>query len=277
MQVGEALRHGTERLMNGGSGSPRLDAALLLAHTLQTPREALITHPERSISENQARTFESLLVLRARGMPIAYLLGSRPFWDRTFRVTSHVLIPRPETEKLVEVALQWARKQPGSLRILDVGTGSGVIAVTLAAQLPDAQVIATDVSLAALRVAQENADGLPNLTLIQADLLEPFAGRFDLIASNLPYIASEELSILDVAKFEPLVALDGGADGLRLIERLLAQTPAYLTSPGLLLLEHGADQGPAVAALAQIAFPNAQVQIVKDDAGLDRLVRIALD
>ncbi len=275
MQVGEALRQGTERLMNGGSGSPRLDAALLLAHTLQTPREALIAHPERNISENEARTFESMIVLRARGMPIAYLLGSRPFWDRTFRVTSHVLIPRPETEKLVEVALRWAREQPKPLRIIDVGTGSGVIAVTLAAQLPNAQVIATDVSLAALRIAQENADDLPNLTLLQADLMEPFTGRFDLIASNLPYIASAELSILDVAKFEPLVALDGGGDGLRLIERLLVQALTRLASPGLMLLEHGADQGPAVAALARSAFPDAQVQIIKDDAGLDRLVQIS--
>jgi release factor glutamine methyltransferase len=273
----------------GVSGSPRLDVQLLLAHALQTTREALIAHPEMALSEVQARTFDSLLALRQHGMPIAYLLGTRPFYDRLFRVTPHVLIPRPETEKLVETALAWCAErqralaetpQPRPLRIVDIGTGSGVIAVTLAARLPAAQVYATDISYNALLVAAENGAALPNLRLIHADLLAPFSAqppdRFDLIASNLPYIASAELDILEVAKFEPLVALDGGDDGLNLIRDLLRQIPARLARPGLLLLEHGADQGPRVAALAAAALPGGQTRIIKDDAGLDRFVQVTL-
>ncbi len=271
-----ALRDAIQRLM-GASGSPRLDAQLILAHTLTAPREALIAHPERLLTAHEVQTFGMLVKLRTRGMPIAYILGQRPFFDRTFYVTSHVLIPRPETEKLVEVALAWAHEREHDLptpRLIDVGTGSGVIALSLAAHLPHAQVIAADVSAAALLIAQENAIGLSNVSIVQADLLAPFGGQFDLIASNMPYIATGELDILEVARFEPHIALDGGSDGLLLIRRLLEAAPRRLATPGLMLLEHGADQGPAVAELARQAFPEACVTILKDDAGLDRIVRI---
>lgn len=267
-----ALGDATRRLM-GASGSPRLDAQSILAHALSTPRESLIAHPERALSEHEAHVFEKLLTLRLHGMPIAYIFGQRPFYDRTFRVTPHVLIPRPETEGVVEAALAWARGLFAPC-LIDVGTGSGVIGLTLAAHLPHARVIAVDVSAAALNIACENAAGLTNVSLVQADLLSPFAGPFDVIAANLPYIATGELNILEVARFEPHVALDGGFDGLALIRRLLAMAPARLASPGLMLLEHGADQGPAVAELAHYAFPEAQIAILKDDAGLDRIVRI---
>ncbi len=269
-----ALHDATRRLM-GASGSPRLDAQLILAHALETPRESLIGHPERLLSEHEARTFETLVTLRTRGMPIAYIFGKRPFYDRTFRVTSHVLIPRPETEEVIEAALHWLNERVlPTPRIIDVGTGSGVIGLTLAAHVPHARVVATDVSAAALIVARDNADGLTNVAFVQADLVEPFSGTFDVIASNLPYIATDELNILEVAHFEPHVALDGGSDGLALIRRLLNVAPCHLASPGLMLLEHGADQGAAVAELACQAFPDAQVAILKDDAGLDRIVRI---
>ncbi len=260
----------------GASGSPRLDAQLLLAHVLNTPRETLLAHSEWIISATEAHTFEHLVTLRIRGMPIAYLLGTRPFYDRLFRVTPHVLIPRPETELLVQQALDWARALPTSvpLHALDVGTGSGVIAVTLAVHLPRAQIIGSDVSAAALSLAQVNAEGVPNVRLVQADLLTPFVGPFQIIASNLPYIATADLSILDVARFEPHVALDGGWDGLALIGRLLDAAPRLLAKPGLLLIEHGADQGPAALNLAQQAFPEAAVTLLKDDAGLDRAVRV---
>jgi release factor glutamine methyltransferase len=276
MRLDEALRMAA-RTLDGHSGSPRLDAALILAHVLRRPREYLIAHGEEPLSAEQGGAFAKLLSLRVAGMPIAYILGARPFYDREFRLTSHVLIPRPETEHVVEAALSWAAGRPGPLWVVDVGTGSGVIGVSVAAHLPAAQVVATDVSFPALQIAQINGEGLPNLHFAQSDLLSALSGPFDIIAANLPYIATADLSVLDVAKFEPHIALDGGPDGLVLIRRLLAQAPTRLRRPGLVLLEMGADQGAAVAALGRAAFPAADVRVLKDLAGLDRVVRIAVD
>ncbi|MFN7210795.1 MAG: N5-glutamine methyltransferase family protein, partial [Aggregatilineales bacterium] len=164
-----------------------------------------------------------------------------------------------------------------TLRIADVGTGSGAIAVTLAARLPAARVLATDISAAALQVAQRNGQNLPNLRYMQCDLLSGIGGQFDVICANLPYIATAELQELEVAKFEPLLALDGGADGLALIRALLQQAPSHMTTPGLLLLEIGAEQGEAVCAAAQEAFgERAQISLHKDRAGLDRVLQVAL-
>jgi len=280
--VADALTDAIRRLMSV-TRSPRMDAQLILAHTLSVPRETLIAHSERALSPLEATTFDKLLTLRAHGMPIAYIFGQRAFMDRSFRVTSHVLIPRPETEQLVTLAVDWAHGLSVP-RVIDVGTGSGVIALSIAAKLPHARVVATDVSAAALIVAQDNyrdvqdqPDAPQNVTFVQSDLLAAFGtGTFDLIAANLPYIATGELDILEVAHFEPHVALDGGSDGLVLIRRLLIDAPRVLTSPGLLLLEHGADQGAAVLALAQSAFPNGQAALLKDDAGLDRVVRVSV-
>ncbi len=270
--IGEVLKQATASLM-GVSGSPRLDAQLILGHVLDKPREYLIAHSEDPLRELDDHIFHKLLTLRMKGMPIAYILGSRPFYDRTFIVTPHVLIPRPETEHLVEAAMAWA-KDRGSVRLVDVGTGSGVIAVTLAAHLPQARVVATDVSHAALLIARENGGDLTNIQYVQANLLEPLRGPLDIICANLPYIDTTEMGILDVAHFEPHVALDGGRGGLVLIRHLLDQAPARLAMPGLLLLEIGADQGPAVEALAKAAFPHADVRVLKDYAKLDRVVRV---
>lgn len=267
----DALRRATERLM-GHASAPRLDALLIMAHVLELPREYLIAHDETPLTPLQAAVYDKLVTLRAKGMPTAYILGRRPFYDRQFMVTPHVLIPRPETEHVVEQALAWAN-QRSTLRVVDVGTGSGAIAVTLAAHLPHCRVVATDVSFAAAQIAAINGRDLPNLQVIQADLLTPFSGRFDVICANMPYIATEDLNVLEVAKFEPHVALDGGSDGLRLIVRLLEQIPQRLARPGLVLLEHGADQGPAVAELTRRALPSTEVEVIKDLAGLDRLVR----
>lgn len=273
--VDQALKNAIAALM-GASGSPRMDAQLILSHVIDKPREYLIAHGEHTLTDLEAQTFQKLLTLRTKGMPIAYILGERPFFDRTFRVTSHVLIPRPETEHLVEAAIAWAKDKP-SIRLVDVGTGSGIIALTLAAHLPNSRVIATDVSAAALIVARDNGEGLNNVDYVQSDLLAAVNGLFDMICANLPYIATGEMNVLEVAKFEPHVALDGGDDGLVLIRRLLEQAPTRIKTPGLILLEMGADQGQAVAALGKSAFPNADVQVLKDYAGLDRVVRIELD
>jgi release factor glutamine methyltransferase len=269
--VGDLLKQGIAKLQ-GVSGTPRSDVQTMIAHVIDKPREYIIAHTEAVLTADQLHTFEKLLTLRSRGMPLAYIVGRRAFFDRDFRINPHVLIPRPETEHVVEEALEWVKGRP--VQLVDVGTGSGVIALTLAAKLPNAQVLATDVSAAALLVARENAAGLQNVTFIQGDLLAPLHGSFDVICANLPYIATGEMNVLDVAKFEPHVALDGGGDGLVLIRKLLDQAPSRLAKPGLLLMEHGADQGPAVAELAQKAFPDANVRIVKDLAGLDRVTRV---
>lgn len=270
--IDAVLKQATAALM-GVSGSPRLDAQLILGHVVDKPREYLIAHSEQTLSDLQLHTFDKLLTLRARGMPIAYILGQRPFYDRSFKVTPHVLVPRPETEHVVEAALDWGKSR-GEIRVVDVGTGSGAIAVSLAAHLPEAHVIATDISHAALLIARDNSEGLSNVSFVQADLLAPLRGPLDVICANLPYIATGEMQVLEVAHFEPHVALDGGADGLDLIRRLLAQAPTRLASRGLLLMEIGADQGAAVEVLARATFPGASVTVLKDYAKLDRVVRV---
>jgi release factor glutamine methyltransferase len=278
--VRAALEAATAQLM-GHSGTPRLDAQLILAHLLNQRREQLIAHDEMPLSIDQIAAYAKLIALRASGMPIAYILGRRTFFDRELVVNPHVLIPRPETELIVECALAWIqahdRQSDPTLRIVDVGTGSGAIAVALASRLPSARILATDISVAALQVAQLNGRDLPNVRYMQCDLLSGIGGQFDVICANLPYIATAELNVLEVAKFEPAIALDGGSDGLALIRRLLEQAPSHMARPGLLLLEIGADQGESARAAAQAAFgQTAQISLRKDLSGLDRVLHVTL-
>jgi release factor glutamine methyltransferase len=256
-----------------------IDAPLILMHVLGVDRAALLTHPDRELTSEQATTFRALIVQRAAGVPVPYLTGSRAFYDLDFAVTPDVLIPRPETEHLVESALQWAQGRH-ALRLVDVGTGSGAIAVTLVVHLPEARVWAVDVSAAALDVARRNAirhGAAERITFVQGDLLEPLIAAdqpVDLIAANLPYIASDELKTLPVAQYEPLLALDGGADGLDFIRRLLVQAPRVLARDGLLMMEIAAGQGARVCELGAAAFPDARVTLIRDYAGLERVVRV---
>ncbi|WP_119065644.1 peptide chain release factor N(5)-glutamine methyltransferase [Aggregatilinea lenta] len=276
-RVEQALAWARARLAD--ADAEPLDAALLLAHVLGVERAILIAHPDQPLLPDQAAVFGALIRQRAAGMPVAYLLGRRAFYDRDLAVTPDVLIPRPETEHLVEAALDWARGR-ADLRVVDVGTGSGAIAVTLAAHLPDARIWAVDVSAEAVAVARQNADayGLAaRITVMHGDLLAPVLAsgvRADLIAANLPYIPSGDLSALVVAQHEPRLALDGGPDGLDVIRRLLAQAPDVLAPAGLLLLEIGAGQGRAVMALAEAVFPGATARLHLDYAGHDRVVSL---
>jgi len=261
-------------------GAEPLDAPVLLAHLLGVDRAALHAHPERPLTPEQAARFRQMIAGRGRGVPVAYLTGRRAFFDREFVVSPAVLIPRPETEHLIEAALEWARGRAG-LRIADVGTGSGAIAVTLAARLPDAAVWAIDASEDALAVARHNAARAgvaARITWFRGDLLSPLlanASQVDLIAANLPYIPSADLDGLAVARFEPRAALDGGPDGLDLIRRLLAQAPGVLAPGGLALLEIQSGQGKRVAELAGAAFEGAEVRVLADYAGYDRVVWIS--
>ncbi len=258
-----------------------LDGPLLLAHVLGCDRTVLLAHPEYPLTPEQETAFRALVARRAEGIPVAYLTGRRAFFDLELLVTPDVLIPRPETEHLVELALTWARGRGGRLRLIDVGTGSGAIALALARHLPEAQVWAVDLSFAALQVARINAarHGLgKRVHFLQADLLTAWGGPtppFDLIAANLPYIPTVTLADLPVARHEPLLALDGGLDGLTLIRRLMAQAPRVLTTNGLLLMESEATQGEQVTALAAQAFPGAMIQVHQDYAGLLRVLSVA--
>jgi release factor glutamine methyltransferase len=265
----------------GASDDDPLDPAILLMRVLGVDRAALLTHPERTLTPEQSALFRAWIERRAAGVPVPYLTGWRAFYDRELMVTPDVLIPRPETEHLIESALQWAQgRDPHRLRVVDVGTGSGAIAVILAAHLPGARLWAIDLSAAALNVARQNAiqQGVAEqITFMPGDLLEPMIAanqKADVIAANLPYIASDELETLAVAQHEPRLALDGGADGLDLIRRLLRQAPQVLAPGGLLLLEIGAGQGERVRALAETAFPGAAISVIYDYAGSERVVRI---
>lgn len=266
--IGAALRMARAQV-------PSLDAQLLLCDLLCVDRAYLFAHPEHPLSAVQQAAYADLIRRRAQGEPLDYIRGWTHFYDRSFRVTPDVLVPRPETELLLEMALTHAEAHPG-LTVVDVGTGSGALAVTVAALRPDAQVYGIDLSPAALKVAQANAsDHDAAVTFLHGDLLTPLiesGRRADLVLANLPYIASDDLPALEVSRWEPALALDGGPDGLDLVRRLLDQVPQAVTTGALLLLEIGADQGAVALALGQ-AY--GQASIHRDYAGLDRILRIS--
>ena len=265
------------RLIQPASDSAAFDAQVLLANVLGVDRAYLLAHPEQMLTAEQAAHFTGLVERCAAGEPLAYLLGRRAFYDRALIVSPAVLIPRPETELLLEKALAFANSRP-SVTAVDVGTGSGALAVTLAALCPHAIVYATDVSPAALTIAHQNAVlHNANITFYEGDLLLPLLEHdihVDLIMANLPYIPSDEVPTLAVSQYEPILALDGGADGLDLVRRLLAQAQTLIHPHGLTLLEIGAGQGPAASREAQTIFPEAQVRVELDYASLDRIVVI---
>lgn len=230
----------------------RLDAEVLLAATLDTSRSHLHAWPDKILSEDQHRRFAEAVALRALGTPVAYITGNREFWSRSFAVTPHVLIPRPETELLVEIALDLVSGNPAS-DILDLGTGSGAIAVTLAAERPMLRIVATDISDDALRIAETNANRHTpgSIEFVRGDWFDALPqDTFDLIVSNPPYIREDDPHLLsEEIRFEPRAALVSGADGLDAIREIAAQSPEKLKVGGFVLLEHGYDQAEAVGAL----------------------------
>jgi release factor glutamine methyltransferase len=263
------------------SDSAGADARLLLMAVLDCSAAHLIAHPEQPLTPDQQARFDALVQQAAAGMPIPYLLGTRAFFRHEFAVTPDVLIPRPETEHLVEAALAWCvRRAPDGAghTLVDVGTGSGIIALSLAAALPCAAVHATDVSPAALAVVRRNMAqvGVPQVRLHQGDLLDALPDSLtpDLITANLPYIPTADLAELKVTQHEPRLALDGGPDGLDLIRRLIDQVHDRLANDGCLLLEIGSGQGAAVQALCQAAFPAAAARVIRDYAGHERVVEL---
>lgn len=277
--IAEALGEASARLAAAGCDTPRLDAEVLLAHVVGQGRAWLYAHPEYIPSTTQRNAYHTLLERRARREPVAYLTGSKEFYGLEFLVTPDVLIPRPETECLVEIALDWLATGPTEGFIVDVGTGSGAIAVTLAVHLAGAHILATDTSPAALAVARRNAarHGVAvRVDCVQADLLAPLAGELRLIVANPPYVSWAELDAAapEVARYEPRHALDGGPDGLAVLDRLLAMASCRLSPGGTLLVEIGADQGERACALARDYFPASGVEIARDYAGRDRVLLV---
>lgn len=249
--VGELLALATERL-NDSSDSATIDAQVLLCHVMQCDRSQLYAWPEHVPDNRQQQAFADLLARRAAGHPIAHLTGEREFWSLSLAVDAHTLIPRPETEQLVEIAL--ALDLADNARVLDLGTGSGAIAVALASQQPDWCITALDASPDALAVARRNVErlGIGNVTLLHSDWFSalPDGASFDLIVANPPYVASDDphLTQGDV-RFEPTGALVAGHDGLDDLRRIVSRSPSFLYHEGWLWLEHGAGQGEAVREL----------------------------
>ncbi|MEG0797210.1 MAG: peptide chain release factor N(5)-glutamine methyltransferase [Acidaminococcaceae bacterium] len=259
-----------------GIENPRLDAEVLLCAVLKCPRIDLFVHFDQPLEEEELKAYRGFVARRGKQEPLAYILGEKGFMHYNFKVTAATLVPRPETELLVEQLSLWGQKCP-QLRLLDVGTGSGAIIISLLALLPQAEGLAVDISPAALAVATENAQTLgvkERFTPLVSDLYGsiPQGQQFDVIVSNPPYIPTSDLAglALDVQR-EPRGALDGGADGLVFYRRLLAGAGAYLSADGLLAFEVGIYQAQVVAELCrQQGF--AVTAISKDYAGIERMV-----
>jgi release factor glutamine methyltransferase len=274
----EVLRLSTSFLAQRGSESARLDAELLTAHSLGLRRLDVYLQYDRPLREEELEPIRTLLRRRAQGEPVAYLVGEREFHGRTFHVTPAVLIPRPDTETLVDAALAWAR-QHGATRIADIGTGSGCIAVTVAAELPDAIVVATDVSADALAVAAENArtNGVEErVRLVQGTWTEPLQSRapFDMVLSNPPYVTAAEFPELavDVQNYEPRAALAAGADGMDAYRQIVPGLGALLARPGLVAFEVDPRRAEQVEALLRDQLPEAHTRRIHDLTDRDRVV-----
>ena len=304
---GKVLRETKARLATVSS-TPSLDAQVLLAHITGKPRTWLLAHPETLLTPHESQQIVEALQKLESGFPLPYLLGEQEFFGLKFKITPDTLIPRPETELLVETALAWLNQLPfhtekgtecEGVYAADIGTGSGCIAVSLAVHCPELHVVATDLSSAALAVAQQNAEihhVADRITFLKADLLDlqSFDQRlkiaaqdrssaihyplpithYSLLTANLPYIPTSTLYTLEVYRHEPTLALDGGPDGLALIRPLLLQTATCLAPGGLILLEIEATQGKAAQELAHQHFPQALIEIRPDLAGHDRLLVI---
>ena len=270
------LQHHSKQLeaaLNLDSNSARIEAQCLLQAVLQVNRAYLLTHPEQLLSDAQQARFNALLARRLSGEPVAYLLGEREFYGLIFKVSPATLIPRPETELLVEQALQRIPQQ-GTCRVLDLGTGSGAIALSIAHARPHAEVVAVDISAAALEVAQFNIQQLKlgNVRLLQSDWFTALRGEhFDIIVSNPPYIAVGDAHLAqgDV-RFEPRIALASGANGLQDIGHICAQAKIHLNDYGCLLFEHGYDQAAQVRTLLQQSG-FVEIFSARDLAGIERV------
>jgi release factor glutamine methyltransferase len=286
--IKRVLAWAADDLRERGGETPRLDAELLLAQVLGASRIQVLTDPDRPLAKEELAGYRELHKRRRQGEPVAYLLGVREFYGRAFRVDKRVLVPRPDTETLVDVALERTTERSLDARVLDLCTGSGCVAITLACERPTWSVLGTDVSEGALEVARDNAARLgaaprayfQHSNLFDAIVLSAEPGdddgpqrRFDLVTANPPYIAESERDELPVTvrAFEPHLALFAGPDGFDLIRAIVARAPDFLEPEGVLALEVGAGQAPRVAELLT-ARGFSGVDVRKDYGGIERVV-----
>ena len=275
--ISEALRKAYRQL--APCETAQLDAQVLLAHVLEKQRVFLFAHGETELSLEQSRRFTALLKRRAAGEPVAYIIGSKAFYDLELSVNPNVLIPRPETELLLEEALRLSARQSAS-HVADIGTGSGALALSFAKHRQGSRVYATDISEMALNIACQNAwhYGV-SIEFLQGDLALPLIERgitVDLVMANLPYIPTAELATLTVSEYEPALALDGGGDGLACIRRAIGQLPQFAREGAWVLLEIGADQAKAVCQIVHATL-HVACAVLQDYAGLDRIIRFQMD
>ncbi|MGI6751592.1 MAG: peptide chain release factor N(5)-glutamine methyltransferase [Anaerovoracaceae bacterium] len=279
------------RFKEAGCSDPRLDAELLLCHVLDVDKSFLFTHYGDTVMERFGRGFFDLMDLRADGVPLQYLLGNQEFMGLNFEVSPAVLIPRQDTETLVELAMEEIRKRRKSFRkleILDICTGSGAVAISIARLLGDQvkmRITASDISSPALKMAKRNAikNKVEKIIFVEGDLFSPFVREkgetvkpkktFDLIIGNPPYIDTDVLPTLqrEVREHEPMLALDGGEKGLQLLKRILKEAPNHLNKNGAMMLEIGHDQGEAMIEMAESYNIYTEIRVEKDLAGRDRV------
>jgi release factor glutamine methyltransferase len=270
----QALERAGELLTRHKIEDAALEAEVFLAHVLKITRTQLLTEPDVELKKRREDTFKTFVKRRIKGEPNAYITGHREFYGLDFLVDKRVLIPRPETEMLVEQAILRAKTFQNPI-IADVGTGSGAIAVSLAKSLPQAEIYAVDISKAALKAAGRNSlqHGVQEkVKFVQGDLLEPVPVSVDIIVANLPYVITDDVPKVNTAGFEPGQALDGGPDGLDVIKRLCQQAKDKLNGNGCLLLETGMGQSQAVAKLLRELFPLSKIEIINDLSGIERVV-----
>ena len=276
--IGTTIARAAAQLSAAGIDDARLEAEVLFAHATGSRRSHVLATMRDDAPAAALDAFGRLLTRRLARKPLAYITGHREFYGVDIACAPGALIPRPESEMLVDIAVREIERRGTSLRIADIGTGSGAIAIAIAKHAPGARVTAIDASSDALDLARKNAQSrgvLARIELREGDLLEG-AGEFDVIVANLPYVSEAEWPDLqpEIRDHEPRHALVGGPDGTEVIERLLRQADGHLASCGLLACEIGATQGDAVRGMVQQAFPQGSVDVVRDLAGLDRVVTV---
>lgn len=278
MNLKQALAQARGVLADNDIGDASLEGELLLRHVLEISRTQLYLDLDQELSPTHEEVLRRLIERRLRGEPSAYITGHREFYGFDFRVDHNVLIPRPESELLVEKALNLAQNRLIS-EIADIGTGCGAIAISLAINLPGANIYATDISASALEVARSNCQKhgvLDRICLLQGDMLDPLPEAVDLIIANLPYVRESDLPRTGPLSFEPVLALNGGSDGVAGIKRLCFQVGEKLRPGGCLLLEIGQGQKKTVTALLHKAFPSSQIEIASDLGGIERVGSLCL-
>jgi len=281
--AGDWLRKFTSIFQQAGIDEAADEAMVLLCHVLKLGKAEIFARPERALTGSELSMLDELTARRLRREPSAYITGRREFYGLDLMVDHRVLIPRPETEVLVEAAIEfgrsWVARNKRTITIADVGTGSGAIAIALAMHLPGSLIYATDTSAAALEVAAANI-GKYNLgtrvITVQADLLQQINGRVDVIAANLPYISAQGMLQLspEISGWEPVAALQGGAGGTEVIERLLEQVPAKINRDGAVLIEMGEGQEDDIITIIGRCLPGCVITLIRDLAGINRVIKI---